>query len=91
MPADDKTMLSAFELLQVHNVVTFESEEKIYVFIFLWTNITTLLFHDWINKLILKDNTAYTVLRCLYVADPATSLASKRMLRPYYHLGRAGS
>lgn len=35
MPADDKTMLSAFELLQVHNVVTFESEEKIYVFIFL--------------------------------------------------------
>ena len=34
-------------------------------------------FHDWVNKLTLNNkNTIYTVLLCLYVADPATFLAS---------------
>ena len=35
----------------------------------------------WLNhKLTLKDNTIYTVLLCLCVADPATFLASNTVL-----------
>ena len=36
------------------------------------------------NKLTLKDNAVYTVLLSLYVADPATSLASNLVLGPYF-------
>ena len=42
-----------------------------------WTN--SLCFHDWINKInkpTLKGNTIYIVSLCLYVADPATFIAS---------------
>ena len=53
----------------------------------------SLCFHDWINwinKLTLKDNTVYTVLVCLYVADPATFLAPNSFLGPYFPLRKAG-
>ena len=41
---------------------------------------------NWINKLTLKDNKMYTVLLCLHVADPATSLASNSILGLYFLL-----
>ena len=42
-------------------------------FLYALTNsINTLCFHDWINKLILKDNTVSYWLLYLYFADPAT-------------------
>ena len=51
-----------------------------------WTN--SVPFHDWLNwlnKLSLKDNTvSYTL--CLYVADPATFLASDSVPGPYFSL-----
>ena len=42
------------------------------------------------NKLTLKDNTVYTVLLHLYVADPATFLSSDSVLGPYSPLRTAG-
>lgn len=39
MPSDDKTMLSALELLQVHNVVTFEPEERKDMFLYSYEQI----------------------------------------------------
>ena len=38
--------------------------------------------HKGTNKLTLKDNTVCTVLLCLHVVDPATSLASNSVLEP---------
>ena len=41
------------------------------------------------KELTLKDNTVYTVLLCVYVADPATFLASNSVLGPYSPLKTA--
>ena len=49
-------------------------------------NKQTLCFHDWINKLTLKDN---TVSYCLYMEDPATFLASNSVLVPPFPLRSA--
>ena len=38
----------------------------------------------------LQEDTVYTVLLCIYVADPATFLASDSVLGPHLPLGTAG-
>ena len=44
-------------------------------------NYIYIIFHDWVNKLTFKRTTHFhTVLLCLYVADPATFLASNSVL-----------
>ena len=64
-----------------------------FIFRFIKLNNQTLFgFYEWINwtnKLTLKDNTVYTVLLCLFVADPATFLASDSVLVPYSPLRAA--